>query len=88
MKTKYSIILILIIAFAISCKKDSDDNTFNIFSIEDDIAFGSDLQNEIHNNPAQYPILSKSQYSEAYAHVYRIRDSILMSGDLNYADKF
>jgi len=76
-----------IFLFAISsCSKE--DKTVNIFSIQDDIAFGQQMRDEINSNPAEYPLLSKTQYAEAYQHIYRIRDSILESGDLIYADKF
>ena len=75
--------------FIAGCSKDdNNDTTFNIFSVSDDISFGSQLRNEIENNPAEYPILSEEDYPEAYAHVYRIRDSILEHGDLIYADQF
>ena len=78
-----------IILLLVSCSKDDNaDNTFNIFSVQDDIAFGQELQKEIGSNPAQYPLLDESQYPDAYDHVYRIRDSILMSGELKYADDF
>ena len=79
----------IIILFLVSCSKDDNaDNTFNIFSVQDDISFGQELQNEINSNPAQYPILDESQYPDAYNHVNRIRDSILMYGDLKYTDDF
>jgi predicted Zn-dependent protease len=89
MNSKQLILLVIIGLFLVSCKKDgNNDPTFNIFSVNDDIAFGQDLQTEINNNPQQYPILNKSQYSEAYDHIYRIRDSILSSGELIYGDQF
>lgn len=72
-----------------SCSKDENaDNTINIFSLQDDIAFGGQMRDEIHSNPADYPLLSETQYALAYQHIYRIRDSILESGDLKYADMF
>ncbi|RLD62323.1 MAG: peptidase M48 [Bacteroidetes bacterium] len=76
-----------------SCSKSDDginnnDNTFNIFSLDDDIAFGKGLQMEIESNPNEYPLLDTIEYANAYAHVYRIRDSILNSGELIYADRF
>ena len=75
--------------FIYSCKKDdNNDPTFNLFSVQDDINFGQELKNEIHSNPAQYPVLDKSQYAEAYNHMSRIRDSILNTGKLIYADRF
>lgn len=78
----------LLIIIAGCSKDDNSDNTFNIFSIADDISFGEQLQAEIQTNPATYPLLDENQYAEAYQHVYRIRDSILASGELTYADKF
>lgn len=79
----------LIILLFVSCSKDENaDNTFNIFSVQDDISFGQELRAEIQAHPAQYPILDKNQYPDAYKHVNRIRDSILMWGDLKYRFDF
>ncbi len=79
---------VLFIAITAGCSKDDDDNTFNIFSVNDDIAFGNQLKAEISSDKATYPILDKNEYAAAYQHIYRIRDSILTHGDLIYADKF
>lgn len=85
----YSIVSLILIApfFMSSCSK-SDDNTINIFSLEDDIAFGKGLQQEIALNPNNYPVLDTIQYASAYDHVYRIRDSILNSSELIYGNRF
>jgi Zn-dependent protease with chaperone function len=89
MKLRFTSIFLVILVFISSCKKDDKtDNTFNLFSVNDDIAFGQELQTEIQNNQAEYPLLDKSQYASAYNHIYRIRDSILNSGELIYGDKF
>jgi Zn-dependent protease with chaperone function len=68
-----------------ACKNDEG---FNLFSIEDDKALGLQLSEEISANPAEYPLLSELQYSAAYDHLYRIRDSILNSGNVTYKDEF
>jgi hypothetical protein len=79
--------IILILVFG--CKKDdNDDTTFNLFSVNDDIEFGEQLRAEIKSNPAEYPLLDRVAYSEAYDHIYRIRDSILNTGELIYGDEF
>ena len=93
MKRKNIIFLILTLTIFVTiqfgCSKDDNaDNTINIFSVQDDIAFGEQMREEIHSNPADYPLLSETQYALAYQHIYRIRDSILESGDLKYTDKF
>ena len=89
MKTRYVLLLLTFPLILLSCSKnDEKDNTFNLFSVNDDIAFGQGLREEIHSNPDKYPLLDETQYSEAYQHMYRIRDSILGSGELIYADRF
>ncbi len=72
-----------------SCQKDEDDpGGFNLFTVEDDKAFGEQFDEEIRNNPAEYPILDSLQYAAAYAHIYGIRDSILNTGLVGYDDVF
>jgi predicted Zn-dependent protease len=83
-----SLLMVMILFAGCSKKDDNNDNTFNLFSVEDDVAFGTELQNEIRSNPAEYPLVSKTQYHDAYFHINRIRDSVLQSGKLIYADKF
>lgn len=89
---KITIFFSLLLTFAISfsaCNKDeNNDNTINIFSIEDDIALGQQLEAEIASMPNEYPILDESQFPQAYAHLHRIRDSILNSGNVKYKDEF
>ena len=80
---------VIISLLLVSCSKDDNaDNTFNIFSVQDDISFGNELRNEIQSHPAQYPILDENQYPDAYYHMHRIRDSILMWSDLKYRHDF
>ncbi len=72
-----------------SCQKDEDDpGSINLFTIEDDIAFGKQFDEEIKNNPADYPILDSVQYAAAYTHIYGIQDSILNTGLVGYDDVF
>lgn len=78
--------LLSIITFNLAACKN--DEGFNIFSIEDDKALGLQFQEEIAANPNDYPVLSESQYSVAYGHLFRIRDSILNSGIVTYKDEF
>lgn len=60
----------------------------NLFSIEDDIALGRQLRDEILSNPSEYPVIPRAQAPEAYAFVENMRNQILQYGDLKYADKF
>ncbi len=71
-----------------SCKDDEGNTTINLFTVQDDIEFGQQFQQEIAANPQEYPVLNPTQYPEAYQHLYRIRDSIMNTGDVAYDDVF
>lgn len=85
MKRIYSLVFFLVI-ISFSCNKD--DQTINIFSIQDDIDLGSQLRDEILANPTEYPILSPSQYPGVYAYLENIKSKILNSGQVHYKNEF
>lgn len=60
----------------------------NIFSVQDDIDLGTQLRDEINANPAEYPLLDEAQYPEAYNILFTMRDEILASGEVRFADDF
>lgn len=60
----------------------------NLFSIEDDKQLGSELDGQIETSPQEYPILSESNYPEAYAYLRAIRDEILDSGQVDHESDF
>lgn len=68
------------------CSKD--DPSINIFSIEDDIELGKQVNAEIAANPQEFPVLDPIKYASAYEHLYRIRNNILASGKVKYASTF
>jgi len=78
---------IILFSFAFSgCTKD--DKTINIFSVDDDIRLGKQFDDELLSKPAEYPVLDSASNVAAYAHLYRIRNTILASGKLIYANRF
>lgn len=79
------VVLLLALTFFKGCDKDGD---VNFFSIEDDKNLGAQVEQEILNDPAQYPILPEVQFPEAYGHLQRIRDNILNSGKVQYRSEF
>jgi predicted Zn-dependent protease len=79
-----SVIFVLALVLT-SCK---DDKSLNVFTVDQDIEFGQALDDEIANNPSEYPVLSEANYPVAYQHIRRIRDNILASGKLKYANRF
>jgi len=60
----------------------------NLFSIEDDIELGGDLRDEILSQPRNYPMLDRDENPDAYAHLERVRDAVLDSGEVAHAPDF
>ena len=65
-----------------------EDANFNIYTIEDDIEIGLDVKAEIEANPADFPVVYEDEAPEAYDHLYRVRDAILESGEVDLANEF
>ncbi len=82
------IVLILVFVSSAGCEKGSDESIINLFSVDDVIAFGEAMEEEIAANPQDFPILDPVAYPEAYQHLNRIRDSILGTGLIHYEDRF
>jgi predicted Zn-dependent protease len=75
-----------LVAIIIACNRD--DPSINIFTVDQDIEFGQNLDDQILGSPGDYPILDRAEYPDAYDHLERILDNILASGELKYADRF
>lgn len=92
MKKVYLLLISILVSFSflfINCTgDDDDDNKINIFSIQDDKALGLESKLQIETDDTNYPILDSTKYPSAYQHLYRIRDSILASGQLTYRNEF
>lgn len=85
---RYTLVVLLLFLELDCRKKSSDSPGFNLFTVEDDLELGTKVAAEIESDPSKYPILDSAQYPQAYGHLYRLRDSILQTGKLTYADKF
>lgn len=91
MKKKLLVLGLLILSTIFileGCKKDGDGIQPNIFSLQDDIDLGMQVRDEIKSNPQDYPLLDETQYANAYNHLYRIRDSIINTGEVDHSDLF
>lgn len=64
------------------------NNNLSLFSYEEDIMLGKQLNEEILNRPDQYPILNPEQYPQAYQYLSGILEKILESGEVNYQEEF
>jgi predicted Zn-dependent protease len=85
-----SVLLLLAVPVALTGCRDEEGNKkgFNLFSLQDDITFGAQVAAEIESDSETYPILDSATYSEAYEHLYRVRDTILNSGKVQYQEDF
>jgi predicted Zn-dependent protease len=83
------ILLSLIILIIPACDQDG---SFNVFSIEDDIALGKQVSAEIEGNQQQYPILPETgrngRNEQAYQYLRNITAKILNSGNVTYKEEF
>jgi predicted Zn-dependent protease len=85
--TVFPVILVMMSAvLIISCGKDPQ--AINIFTVEDDMQLGLQVEQEILGNPSEYPLVQPGQYAEAYQHIERVRDSILGTGLVDYDTEF
>ena len=71
--------------FLFSCKEDQG---VNIFTVEDDKQLGLQMEQEIQGNPSEYPLLSPTQYADAYDHMEQVRDAILNTGEVSFDSEF
>lgn len=81
------VVFSMLLALA-ACSENSDDPSINVFSVDDDITLGQQADAEIAANPQEYPILDSATHTEAYAHLYRVRNNILAGGKVFYAQRF
>jgi len=88
MKIQFRKTIFIGIALAVlasSC--DTKNKTLNIFSVQDDINFGQQFDEQIRAS-GEYQLLSETEYAEAYSILYQYRDRLLATGEVKYADKF
>ena len=83
-----NLFMLLPMLLLLSCSDDKSGPKINLYTVQDDIDLGNQLKEEILADPITYPILSASDYPEAYDKLYDIRDSILASGEVRYVEEF
>ncbi len=68
-----------------SCDKNGD---FVIFSLQNDKDLGNQLAAQITDDPENYPVLSKTEYPEAYNYIEAMFNEILASEEVTHRDDF
>lgn len=64
------------------------EGSLNLFSIQDDIELGEQLRDQILADPDTYPVVDEADAPEAYEYLYMVRDELLATGEVAYADDF
>jgi predicted Zn-dependent protease len=87
MKTKNKCMLVMFVSaiLVVSCDKDRG---VNLFSLNQDIEFGEVMDSTIRADSDEYPILSRTEYPDAYAYMDNMMQDILNSEKFKYAEKF
>lgn len=78
-------LLCLLALGSFSCDRSGD---FVIFSVQNDVDLGAQVNEEIRSNPSEYPILPESEYPEAYRHLRTMMDQLIASEAILYEDVF
>ena len=83
MKLRITLIVVSVLLLSIpSCKKGG----LNIFTIDDDKAFGLQMESEISSNSSEYPLLPTTH--SAYIYLNNLKTDILNSGQIEHASDF
>lgn len=83
MKKKFIFFLFFICSYSLQAQGLQDF----LFSVEDEIKLGRQVAAEVEKDPKN-KILDEKKYPQAYAHLRRITNTILNSGQVKYKDQF
>jgi beta-barrel assembly-enhancing protease len=80
-----SLIFCLLLSFSLSARAQGLNDW--LFSIEDEIKLGRQVAAEVEKDPKN-KILDEKKYPQAYAHLRRVTNHILNSGQVKHKDQF
>lgn len=70
------------------CNTTKDGGGFNLFTPEQDMELGKQVEQEIASDPKQFPILPEKGNEQVYNYIRGITRKILNTGKVSYSDKF
>lgn len=83
-----SILFSLIVGLLLMLSACDENNNLQVFSLDQEIQLGQQLDSTIESNPQEYPVLDSIQYADAYDYLNNIFLRILNSGEVAYRDQF
>ena len=66
----------------------SEDGDLNVFSVEQDLELGRQTDQQIRENPAEFPVLDATAHPAAYSYLQGMVDEIVRQGDVPLSDVF
>ena len=81
----------LLVVIVSACGLTNEKNKgkgFNLFTVQQDVALGAQVAAEIDADGQTYPLLDSVQFKEVYNYVYKVRDKILNTGEVDFKDDF
>jgi len=70
------------------CDFKKASQSINLFTVQDEIALGKEVEKEIQSDPKQFPILPEAGNEEVYSYVRGLAKKILNTGKVSYKDEF
>ena len=87
-KTGFITVLLLVVTACGTINKKNKGKGINLFTVQQDRDLGATVAQEIDGNPQQYPLLDSVRYKEVYTYIYKVRNTILNSGKVDFKDDF
>ncbi|WP_300659905.1 M48 family metalloprotease [Fluviicola sp.] len=85
----FSTLLIASASVLVNCNGSKKlGSGINLFPVEQDKQLGAQVAAEIDGNPKEYPLLDSASNKEIYQYLYKIRNTILNSGQVKHKDNF
>lgn len=84
----FVIISMLAVTTVMSCSSSQGGGGLNLFTVEQDMELGKQTAQQIADDPQQFPVLPERGNEEVYRYINDIKNTILASGKVDYADKF
>lgn len=87
---KIILLLVFVASMGVSwnCKVFQKAGDINLFSIQDDIALGKQVSQQIESDPKQFPVLPEKGNEEAYKYIRGLTTQLLRSGKVAHANEF
>lgn len=89
---KFKVLAIASVSFLMAaCGMFNEKNKgkgFNLYTVQQDKELGAMVAHQIDSNVREFPPLDSTQYPDIYKYVYKVRDKILNSGEVDFKDDF